>query len=821
MNEQETLVLGALLHDIGKFWQRAQWKENLGIKHEAWSLEFIDKHVPLAFQACRDYVPFEPPHSEKQQLVARADSLAAAYERDKRPADEKGNTITEPLEAVTERIALSEEEQERRLGRLQQRIATGENLYYPLKALSLNKAGMFPIRRSGDSLQQDYAALWKSFLSDHQKLPANSFAAYFDSLFALLHKYTWCIPSATYVDYPTISLFDHSRMTAALALCLAPFAEGDPTDRPEFLLIEGDLTGTQKFIYQPGYNGEELQEGLTRRLRGRSFYANLLLKTVADFLREKLGLLSVNVLWATSGHFLLIAPNTEIVAQQLAEARKVINRFLLDEFAGVINIAIASLAASREEMKNFGKLRDRLGKRTARLKQQSFHAHLDADCWLLPLCDGVCVDTGRDLTQEQIDIGNIVQQRIRPHGEEEEFTPKPRSQNSLLFDLIGRSLTRARTLQLRRRAEWEPHLAHYRTPRSVDEAEQLTEAAENVLLEFSMLNRCWLLSSETQPVSAADLCLRLADHRNPQIEFIPANIASGSCAVGFELYAGYVPTRQGEIVRFGELAKLPKENGAAEFLGVLRMDVDNLGLIFAKGYAEKEQSVSKIANLSRMLEWFFSGYLNSLLQGSNVYTTYAGGDDLFLIGAWDDILEAAVTIQQDFSAFCGQHPELHLSGGITLCKAKYPIGLAAQETGEKLDAVAKAEGKNALAFLERRIAWNEWPQVQQLGDELIQAVKDNIVSRKFVYSLIELYRNHIDPRRDPAQPNTPEEKIWQARLHYSVVRNVKAKTEEDTRRWRLKLVADIPRLKNHLSVIGGYVSLKTRHLQTETSTPQQ
>jgi CRISPR-associated protein Csm1 len=650
MSEQETLALGALLHDIGKFWQRAQWNENLGIKHEAWSLEFIDKHLPLAFQACRDYVPFEPPHSEKQQIVVRADGLAAAYERDKRPAGEKGSAIIEPLEAVTERIALSNEEQERRIGRLQQRIAAGENLYYPLKALSLNKAGVFPIRRSGDSLQQDYAALWNSFLSDHQNLPTSSFVAYFDSLLALLHKYTWCIPSATYVDYPTISLFDHSRMTAALAVCLASFAEGEPPDRPEFLLIEGDLTGIQKFIYQPGYNGEELQEGLARRLRGRSFYINLLLKTIADFLRERLGLLSVNVLWATGGHFLLLAPNTEAVTQQLHEARQTINRFLLDEFAGAVNIVISDLAASRKEMKNFGKLRDRLGKRTARLKQQSFHAHLDADCWLLPLRDGVCVDTGRDLTQEQIALGNIVQQRIRPHDEEEEFTPKPRSQNSLLFDVIGRSLTKAQTLQLRRQADWQPGIPHYRAPQSVDEAERITGAAENVLLEFSALNRCWLLSSETQPVSATDLCLRLADHRNPQIEFIPVGASSGRCAVGFEFCADYVPTKQGEIVRFGELARLPRENGAAEFLGVLRMDVDNLGLIFAKGYAEKEQSVSKIANLSRMLEWFFSGYLNSLLQGRNVYTTYAGGDDLFLIGAWDDVLEVAATISAGISA---------------------------------------------------------------------------------------------------------------------------------------------------------------------------
>ncbi len=821
MTDKEALALGAMLHDIGKFWQRARWNESTGIRHEAWSIEFIDRYVPSAFRSCRDYVPFESPFSAKQQLVSRADRLAAAYERDKRPASEKGNAIIEPLEAVTERIALSSEEQERRIDRLQQRIAAGENLYYPLKALSLNRQEVFPRQRSDHSLQQEYAALWDAFVRDHQRLPASSFFAYFDSLLALMHKYTWCIPSATYVDYPTISLFDHSRMTASLAVCLAAFAGSDQSERPEILLIEGDLTGIQKFIYQPGYNGEELQEGLARRLRGRSFYLSLLLKTIADYLRSRLGLLSVNVLWATGGHFLLLAPNTETIVQQLAEARKAISRFLLDEFAGAINIVIADLAADQEEMKRFGALRSRLAVRTARLQQQAFQAHLETDRWFLPLQDGICVDTGRDLTKEQIAIGNIVQQRIRPTDEDEEFTPKPRSQGSLLFDVIGRSLTKVQTLQLRQQATWEMTVPHYRAPQSAQEANHLTGVAANVLLCFPALEHCWMLSADTQPLPDADLCLRLADYRNSQIEFIPTDSTEVSCAVGFELYADYVPTTErDEIVRFGKLAEIPRKNEAAEFLGVLKMDVDNLGLIFAKGYAEREQSVSKIANLSRMLEWFFSGYLNSLMQGRNIYTTYSGGDDLLLIGAWDDVLETAGKIQQEFAAFCGHHPELHLSGGIILCKGKYPIGLAAAEAGEKLDAVAKTEDKNALAFLERRIEWSEWPQVQRLGNELIRAVKDGIVSRKFVYSLIELYHNHIDPHRDPAYPNKPEEKIWQARLHYSVVRNVKAKTDEETARWRRKLVTDIPRLKKYLSVIGGYVSLKTRHLQTENQSQQ-
>src|SRR5690606_39527370 len=41
-----------------------------------------------------------------------------------------------------------------------------------------------------------------------------------ESLYHLLMRYAWSVPSAFYRGTPDISLFDHSRVTSALAVCL-------------------------------------------------------------------------------------------------------------------------------------------------------------------------------------------------------------------------------------------------------------------------------------------------------------------------------------------------------------------------------------------------------------------------------------------------------------------------------------------------------------------------------------------------------------------------------------------------------------------------
>ena len=102
--------------------------------------------------------------------------------------------------------------------------------------------------------------------------------------------------------------------------------------------------------------------------------------------------------------------------------------------------------------------------------------------------------------------------------------------------------------------------------------------------------------------------------------------------------------REGQIKTTDELADPVYPGSHFQRWGVLRMDVDNLGTLFRKGFGE-QGSISRYASLSFSLRLFFEGWLPNLahqfddepmgLQDlrQHIYIQYSGGDDLFIIGA--------------------------------------------------------------------------------------------------------------------------------------------------------------------------------------------
>ena len=83
--------------------------------------------------------------------------------------------------------------------------------------------------------------------------------------------------------YPAhISLYDHLKTTAAIASCSYLFDnESDSKDKNKFIIINGDISGIQKFIYRVS-SPQEAQSGMSKRLRGRSIYISLLNEDIAS-----------------------------------------------------------------------------------------------------------------------------------------------------------------------------------------------------------------------------------------------------------------------------------------------------------------------------------------------------------------------------------------------------------------------------------------------------------------------------------------------------------------------------------------------------------
>jgi len=86
-----------------------------------------------------------------------------------------------------------------------------------------------------------------------------------------------------------------------------------------------------------------------------------------------------------------------------------------------------------------------------------------------------------------------------------------------------------------------------------------------------------------------------------------------------------------------------------EALAILKADVDNMGL-FLHNTPEVTGSFTAFDHFSRTMDRFFSDHIPALMRQSHphTYTVFAGGDDLFVLGAWDEIVALAREIRNDF-----------------------------------------------------------------------------------------------------------------------------------------------------------------------------
>ena len=217
------------------------------------------------------------------------------------------------------------------------------------------------------------------------------------------------------------------------------------------------------------------------------------------------------------------------------------------------------------------------------------------------------------------------------------------------------------------------------------------------------------------------------------------------------------------------------------FLALLKADVDHLGIIFAHGLkrGEKAQdrfSLSRLAQLSRMMDLYFTGYLQGLIKRefSDTYTIYAGGDDLLLIGPWHRTLDLAVRIEETFRSYTGENPHITISSGLSLLHPNQPVNRAVSEAEAFLE-LAKEEGRNRIcAIIGHSLSWDvyrerladaQWIHEQMSG-------KDG-VSTGFVYRVLEIARDaeavilHGEFRKAG----------WRPRLAYHLARNLKVKNE--------------------------------------------
>ena len=211
---------------------------------------------------------------------------------------------------------------------------------------------------------------------------------------------------------------------------------------------------------------------------------------------------------------------------------------------------------------------------------------------------------------------------------------------------------------------------------------------------------------------------------------------------GNELGGGKIPT-------FEDMC----ENENFSRMGVLRMDVDNLGTIFQQGISPERATLSRFAALSRSFDFFFSGYLNTIWKETDPersFIIYSGGDDLFIVGSWDVTILLAERIQLDFKEFTCNNPAFSVSGGIAIVPPKFPIMKGAEESAKEESAakshIVNVNGidreKNSISFLNMPLSWDwEYPYVKKLKEQLVDLLQNDELPKSFLSKLMIHWSN--------------------------------------------------------------------------------
>lgn len=201
----------------------------------------------------------------------------------------------------------------------------------------------------------------------------------------------------------------------------------------------------------------------------------------------------------------------------------------------------------------------------------------------------------------------------------------------------------------------------------------------------------------------------------------------------------------GEELRRQEGFKTFEEYAGNTNLGILRMDVDGLGKRFITGF----DSISQYKAFSKRLVDFFEKEIEKIQQEPAfkpyLNIIYAGGDDLFVVGRWDKVIDFAERIHLETKERFGSDG-ISISGGVAIVQPKFPIAKAAELAGEAEDAAKHFHDgeKNAFCLLGKTVSWNqEFDYVKSFKQQFVTLIKEYDLSKGILHKLM-LYSSIAD-----------------------------------------------------------------------------
>jgi CRISPR-associated protein Csm1 len=811
MMDETTLkiAMASFLHDIGKFAGKDVFKmtsdefaqkaaDFLPVKdgkyshaHALYTAEFMSRYMnilPAEFDRpwgegdglLKLAASHHSPSSPMEWIIAEADRISSGMDREQFNAYENAAVPVADFEKTRMAPVLECLDYDGEAD-----FSTSEKFQYAYPLAPMTAENIFPkpkkdvFPQDKSEAKKEYADLFDQFVNGLKRAPhRDHILLWFEHFESLLMRYTSQMPAARVGNViPDVSLYDHLRTTAAIASALFVYHKSTDSltekgvkneDSMKFLLINGDFHGIQNFIFT-GYG--DTRKYRSKLLRGRSFYVSMMTEMAAHLLCSKIGLPFTSVILNAGGKFTLLAPNTADAANALDHVRRLIDDWFVKMTYGESGISFSFIEASPADFKSgrLPELQDRMNREMALKKLNRIDldryggvidnyfdspgAGLCPFCGKRPISNKGHMPGGQmacTLCRDHVFLGeNLVKKQIIAVLNIQNDSGSPGLSEPLFgeFQLI------------------------------FPEGDMASSARKGDLLKY------WSLSLDDASGSPACTALRFFNGFVPvytakDMEDKRLHKTKGGHELEEEIREN-APKTMNHIAAYALNQKSEGGYSGVEALGVLKADVDHLGLLMACGLKDNLYSISRIATLSRQLNNFFTVYLSWLLESrpefQNIYTVFAGGDDLFLIGPWNRMVDFAPILKEKFTEYVCRNPKITISAGISLHKSHTPVNIMAEAAEEALKK-SKTSDRNRMTLFDETLEWENIAKVYGIKSTLLKWLDEKFISRTMLYRL-----NAFIDMADREARTVSGSSIhirdmsctkWRALLAYAVERNV-------------------------------------------------
>ncbi len=610
--------------------------------------------------------------------------------------------------------------------------------FYRYHMAELSPENAFPCK---DAVEQGSIDLLSGFYRDMDSLasnPPDSFASFMACFERISQQYMWCYAASDF-EGEDISLYDTMKVTEAIMACLVRCEN----EMEPFTMVTGDFSGIQKYIFSIASANHS---NVAKRLRARSFYVDVVSRVFSQYVIDSFSVGRANILLQTGGKFYCIVPTLCRMDEKLSAIRSAFDQYLYDAFHGSVSVNMAWLGCDDRALAYYSDTIVKLNERLGENKTSPFSSVLkNGDGWnpeAFILCGElkekhVCKNCGCELVDAAKDSCSMCDMQIE----------------------IGSRLP------------WAKYIIYTKDG---------GKGTYPVFRDYHI--------RITGDISASDLT---GAYLIESLNGSPVKGSKQSLPIVWKYMANHIPSDGYMPKTFGQIAE---ESSGMDKLAVLKADVDILGFLFAQGLRTKDRhfgTISRVNTMSRMLEVFFSGYIEKLLESKpyqDVYSVFSGGDDLFLIGPWDAMLGLAADVQKKFREFSAENESVTMSASVSVFDSSEHIAFMAEYSEQQLKCAKNNEnpevypgwgGRNAVCAIGQVLSWPDFKE--QL--ENAQRLEHLLRGRRIGTGVLRRISHYSSMYRDFLTDKDIWKLMFEPLFYYDRQRNYRFNLEDEDCRW--------------------------------------